>query len=237
MDSLAQRAIEEALKGNWKEAEDLNRQILKEDPNNREALNRLARASLELGKIATCKTCYKKVLRIDPYNSIAQKALRRLEFVETSGKNGNGSKPQTLSPILTANLFIEEPGKTKTVALIHLGDNSIVSILDSGEHVKLVPHAHRVSVESSQGNYIGRLPDDLSRRIIMLVRAGNKYSTVIKSVAPDNVKVFIRETERDPKLLNYPSFPQTEKTTYVAFTPPDSIHEERPDVSTTEEDF
>lgn len=207
MDLLAQRAIEEALNGNWKEAENLNKQIIEEEPNNQEALNRLARASLELGKITKALAFYRKVLHLDPYNSIAQKAVKRLELVDSSLKNGNGKKRQTTSLLATANLFIEEPGKTKTVALIHLGDCGIISALDAGEAVRLAPHAHRVSVETEYGHYIGRLPDDLSRKIISLTRVGNKYSTFIKSVLPDSVRVFIREVERGESLLNSPSFP------------------------------
>ena len=34
--------------------------------------------------------------------------------------------------------------------------------------------------------------------------------------------------------MQVPSFPLTEKLTYAAFTPPELVHEEKPDVSTTE---
>ena len=38
------------------------------------------------------------------------------------------------------------------------------------------------------------------------------------------------------KFKNTPSFPITEKLTYSAFTPPELVHEEKPDVASTEED-
>ncbi len=239
MDTLAQKAIEEALKGNWNEAESLNEEILEQNPDNREALNRLARACLELGKLKKSLSSYKKVLKIDPYNSIALKALPRLQALENSPlskekfkkkANGNG-----LSPVATANLFIEEPGKTKTVPLIHLGDASVISILDAGEIVNLAPHAHRVSVETEEGRYIGRFPDDVSRRLIKFSRQGYEYISYIKSVTADSIKIFVKETKRADNMTDIPSFPATEKLNYVSFTSPDSIHEEKPDVLTPEE--
>lgn len=242
MDLLAQKAIEEAIRGNWKEAVRLNEQIVEEDSKNREALNRLARAYSELGKINKSIASYKKVLRIDPYNSIAQKALTRLKELtnyQISNSNGTNKGDQNSSHIFArniANLFIEEPGKTKSVTLLHLGAVKLLAILDAGQKVDLVPHLHRVSVMTLSGEYIGRLPDDLASRIIKLTRKGNSYFTYIKSISSDCVKIFIREDKRSPSISDTPSFPLTEKPGYIAFTSPDSIHEEKPDVSTAEEE-
>lgn len=230
-DNLAQKAIEEALRGNWKEAVDLNEEIVEEEPKNKEALNRLARAYLELGKVTKSSGTYKKVLKLDPYNSIAQKALERLKSLKSSSvkKNGSSSSP------IAANLFIEEPGKTKAVTLIHLGAPQIIVALDAGQSVLLEPHAHRVSVMTEYNEFIGRLPDDLSSRMIKLTQAGNKYLSYIRSVSPECVKIFIREVERAPQFKDSPSFPPQERTSYVAFTSPEDIHDERPDTSTAEE--
>lgn len=212
MDGLAQKAIDEALKGNWESALTLNKQILKQNPKDEEALNRLARACFELGDIKKSIFCYKKVLRLDPYNTIAQKAIFRLSKTKRKAK-----KLRSLSLPSAANLFIEEPGRTKTVALIHLGADGVVNELTTGEEVKLVPHAHRVSVQTKARNYVGRLPDDLSRRLIKLTRAGNTYELLVKSVSPDSVKIFIREVKREESLGNIPSFPLNEKLGYSPF--------------------
>lgn len=232
-DQLAQQAIEEALSGNWKQAQKLNEKILAAEPNNSAALNRLARTCFELGKFPKAQTCYKKVLKLDPYNPIAQKALERLKKLKTNG----GVNPQAFptSQLSSVNLFIEEPGKTKPVNLIHLGDPVLISMLDAGEEVALEPHAHRVSVLTLQRKYIGRLPDDLSRHLIKLTKSGYVYKTVIRSVTPDCIKIFIRETGRPDQKASNPSFPLAEKAGYVSFTHPDSIHEEKPDVSPTED--
>lgn len=222
MDDLAQQAIDLALRGNWEEAASLNKQILKQAPKDEEALNRLARASLELGDYKKAVLCYKKVLRIDPYNAIAQRALLRLLKAKKTKKRKNVSLPSV------ADLFLEEPGKTKTVSLIHLGDEAVINSLNSGDAVKLFPHLHRVSVKTMDRNYIGRLPDDLSRRLIKLTRAGNEYNSLVKSVSPDNVKIFIREIKRSQDLGNIPSFPITERLGYIPSLPQDSMQEEVP---------
>lgn len=229
----AQKAIDAALCGNWIEARRLNEQIIVTDPKNLAALNRLARALCELGRFKKAQSTYKKVLKFDPYNSIAQKAISRLGKIDQNGSNGK-LKSIVPSQLANVNIFIEEPGKTKTTTLIHLGDPAIISTLDCGETVKLTPHAHRVSVETQSGMYIGRLTDDLSHLIIKLTRAGNEYQTIIRSASGEAVKIFIRETKRSPHLANQPSFPITDRPGYISFTSPNSIHDELPDVSTTE---
>lgn len=215
---LAQQAIEEALKGNWNGAVNLNKELLSQNPKDTEALNRLARAHLELGRAADSRTIYKRVLRIDRYNSIAQKALERLTNIKRVKKQKNGQAAITT----TGDSFLEEPGKTKTITLIHLGDKIVLTSLDSGDPVLLRPRRHRVSVETQNRRYVGRIPDDLSRRLIKLIRGGNTYSSIVRSSAPENVRLFVREETRSEKLKDVPSFP-IEKNNYAAFTPPESV--------------
>lgn len=228
MEQLAQKAIRAALQGSWNEADSLNRQILKQNPRDTDALNRLARALAELGKSQQARQIYKRVLRLDTYNTIAQRALERLRKKRKAGK-------QTKSHPVESS-FLEEPGRTKTVALIHLGGEPVISSLDTGEPVTLLPHSHRVSVQTEEGRYIGRFPDDLSRRLIKFIRAGNEYKALVRSVEPNQVKIFLKETKRVPQLANSPSFPSSEKQGYISFTPPDLVHEEKPETASLEEE-
>lgn len=220
MDPDAQRAIQAALDGRWKEAVEVNKEILATNPKDQEALNRLARACLELGKVKRALASYKKVLKIDKYNAIAQKAIERLEKASQDGNSLATNHESNHHPVNSSD-FIEEPGKTKTASLIHLGSSAIIASLDVGDKVKLTPHAHRVSVCSESGKFIGRLPDDLSRRLIKLVRAGNEYDTVVRSISLDAVRIFIKELKRAPQVKDIQSFPIFEKNNYVSFTPPD----------------
>lgn len=222
---LAQKAIEEALKGNWTEAVNLNKELLSQNPKDAEALNRLARAYLELGRAADSRTIYKRVLRFSPYNPIAQKALERLTNVKRIKKQKDGQLPKPT----TGDSFIEEPGKTKTITLIHLGDKTVLTSLDSGDPVILRPHRHRVSVETQDHHYVGRIPDDLSRRLIKLTRGGNEYVNIVRSSTPDCVRIFVRETKKAEILKDTTSFP-IEKNNYSSFTPPESVHSDKPEI-------
>jgi len=224
--SASQTAISLALSGKWKEAISANLDILNKSPNDTDALCRLSRAYSELGKFPLAKKTTTRVLEIDPGNQIALKFLEKLKVA----KKTNGA----ISPPSCNESFLEEPGKTKLIQLMHLGEPENYVNLDPGEEVKIVPYSHRVSITSLDGEYIGRLPDDIAARLKCLIKNGNKYQTLIKSVNSREVTVFVRETEKGAKNSPSPSF-SSEKIDYVSFTPPELVHKDVPNVSTTEE--
>jgi len=224
--SAAQTAISLALSGKWEEAIKVNREIIRENPEDTDALNRLARACAEIGKKDEACEFTKKVLKIDPVNPIALKCIEKW-------KNGRGSSIHSQN-VFSTETFLEEPGKTKLVSLLNLGEGKVFANLDPGEEVKLFCHAHKVSINTLDGKYIGRLPDDLAARLRNLIKSGNKYQVLMKSVDPKEIKVFIRELEKDSKVKNISSFP-TEKIDYVSFTPPELIHKKGPDMGNSEE--
>jgi tetratricopeptide (TPR) repeat protein len=196
---LAQKAVSCALDGKWDEAVKVNKQILKHDPEDVDALNRLARAWAELGHLSKAKKIAQKVLKIDSFNTIAAKSLKKWKGL----KKG---EVKTTKPS-SANAFLEEPGKTKIVTLVHLGDQKkVLAKLNAGDEVKLKPHAHRISIVTKERGYIGRLPDDLSSRLRKFIQRGNEYQVLIKSSSPQEIKVFIRETKRAKTLTKTPSF-------------------------------
>jgi len=216
---LALKAIDFALARKWDEAVETNLKILDSSSEDTDALNRLARAYSELGEIGKARQTAEKVISIDPVNSIALKCLERWKTI-------NKVKKDT-SPI-SVDTFLEEPGRTKLVTLMNTGDKTVFANLDPGEEVKLATFAHRVSILTHDGRYIGRLPDDIAARLRQLIKSGNKYQSLIKSVEPKNVTVFIRELEKgDGDSKDVASFPP-EKIDYVSFTPPELVHAEGP---------
>jgi tetratricopeptide (TPR) repeat protein len=224
--SPAQMAVNLALSGNWKEAIKINLEILKENPEDTEALCRLARAYTELGKISLAKDATKKVLEIDPVNTIALKFQEKLKTAKkTVAQPCSQTSPES---------FLEETGKTKLVTLLNIGKKEVYENLDPGEEVKLFSYSHKVSVNTMDGQYLGKVPDDVAARLKNLIKMGNKYQILIKSIEPRQITVFIREMERGPKVGNVASF-SPEKIEYVSFTPPELIHDDTPNVETTEE--
>lgn len=213
-DLLAQKAISAALNGNWEEAIKINNQILKNSPKDTATLNRLARAHTELGEIKKAKITAQKVIKIDPFNNIALRTLEKIKGLKEGETISSGPS--------SANLFIEEPGKTKIVPLIHLGDPKIIAKLDAGDEVKLDHHCHRIQVSTLKNDYIGKIPDDISLKIKRLILLGNKYLAVIKSADLKEVKIIIREVFKSKKAKDITSFP-SEKIDYISYASPSLI--------------
>lgn len=227
----SRQAIQAALNRDWKEAIRLNTAILKDNPKDVDALNRLGRAYFENGLKTKSLSTYEKVLHIDKYNHIAAKSI---ELLKTSRVTHNPAGQPSVGSALP--IFLEEPGVTKTVALIRPGDSKVVSRLRPGDPVVLSAREHCVSVNSLQNEYLGRLPDDLASRLRTFITDGNKYSAWIRSVDMPILKIFIKEISRTSKYRNSPSFPLTEKLSYAAFTPPELVHDIKVNTSATGED-
>ena len=91
-------AVAFALNQDWRQAVDANVAVLRLGPNNIEALNRLAKALLELGELTETRDVIEVALRIDPANTIAHRNRDRLERAEAitkpaSSEQANGAEP------------------------------------------------------------------------------------------------------------------------------------------------
>jgi tetratricopeptide (TPR) repeat protein len=182
-DNLAQKSIDCALCCNWKEAIKINLEILKDDPEDIDALNRLAKAYFENNEANKAIKTSKEVLKISPSNNIANNSLERFK------KTNPNKKSQTK---IDMSSFIEEPGKTKLTTLINLGSEKVYSYLNTGDELLLSTHAHKVSITTLDNKYIGKITDDLSARMRILIKSGKKFSVFIKSVNKNSVKIFIK---------------------------------------------
>ena len=134
-DNFEQKAIQAALTQNWETAINFNQVILEENPKNVAALNRLAKAYWELGDLNEARSIYQRVLRLDRFNPVAQKNLTRLAKSATPHR----------SKSLTIN-FLEEPGKTKSVSLLRLGNPTTIDSITAGEMVKLQIKRRRLAI-------------------------------------------------------------------------------------------
>lgn len=183
-DSLAQMAVSAAIAGDWEKAVLLNLKILKTTSKDIDTLNRLARAYAEIGDSERAQKYAKRVLRIDPHNNIAGRCLNKWKSLKP-GQNGRAS-------LAAPHAFLEEPGKTKVVSLINLGDWANIAKLDAGEKVELACHAHTVAITTVDNLYIGKISDDIANKIIRLIKSGGEIDAFIKSVDDSEVKLFLR---------------------------------------------
>lgn len=200
--SLHQQAIDAALDSKWELALKLNRQIIKLDPQNVDALNRLAKAEMELGRVNQAKKYYSEVLKIDPYNPIALKNLKIMKSFKSNGPSCMPNVQGRLSP----SLFLQEPGKTKMVSLLKVAEPQKLSQAFCGMRVEMAIKNRKITVVDTGGNYLGVLPDDISHHLLRLAKGGNKYELFVKSIRVNSLSVIIKETFRSKKFKNQPSF-------------------------------
>lgn len=193
------QAIESALMGDWQNAILLNQDLLEENPNDIETLNRLAFAYMILGEIKNAKDVYQTVLKLDGKNPIALKNLKRLS------ENKNTLKtPPVIGQI--NNTFLEESGKTKVVGLVNVAQPKIIANLMTGELLILSIKRLKIFLLDQKKRYVGMLPDDLGKRLIKFIKGGNSYQAFIKSIENHQITVFIKETNRSNRFKNQPSF-------------------------------
>jgi len=207
--STQEDAIQAALRQDWKEAIRLNTIILKTEKKNIDAHNRLGFAYLKSGQIKKAKETFEKVQKLDCYNQIAAKNLKKL--TSTKREALITTNTYDISPLL----FLEEPGKTKVVDCINAAPMNILTCLTCGQEVFLKPKKHTVEVRDQHDKYLGALPDDVAFKIIKLLLAGNTYSVFVRGISKNCISVFIRELSRGKRLKNQPSFIGT--TNYIPY--------------------
>jgi len=196
--TLKNQAIQTALQGNWQEAIGMNKSLITENPEDIDALNRLALAYAITGKLKEAKSTYQKVILIDPLNPIALRNLKKLKDKKFS------LTAKTSNPCIN-NEFLEEPGKTKVVELVNIAQPKIVESLRTGQSLELsVKRLKIFALEETQ--YVGVLPDDISRRLIKFMKNGCKYEAYVKSSTQHKVAIFIKEIKKSTRYKDQPSF-------------------------------
>ncbi|MEK7160087.1 MAG: tetratricopeptide repeat protein [Patescibacteria group bacterium] len=196
--TLKNQAIQTALEGNWQNAIAINKSLIKENPEDMDALNRLALAYSITGKLKEAKAAYQKVINLDPLNPIALRNLKKLKEKRISFGNGNQNTQIN-------NKFLEEPGKTKVVELVNIAQPKFIESLRTGQSVELSVKRLKIFI-SEEKQYIGVLPDDIARRLIRFIKNGCIYEAYIKSANPHRVTVFVKEIKKTTKFKDHPSF-------------------------------
>jgi hypothetical protein len=176
----------------------MNKSLIAEFPEDIDALNRLALAYTITGKLKEAKSTYQKVVNIDPLNPIALRNLKKIKDKKFS------LTVKTVNPRIN-NQFLEEPGKTKVVELVNIAQPKIVESLRTGQSLELL--IKRLKIFALEGpQYIGVLPDDISRRLIKFMKNGCKYEAYVKSSTQHKVTIFIKEMKKTTRYKDQPSF-------------------------------
>lgn len=201
IEQLETQAIDAAIRSHWEPAIELNSKILDIDKKNVQAILRIAYAYLQTAQYELAKKYYHKALRAQPKNSVAHQYLEKIEILEKGT-----AKPQTKTAF-NPHLFIESFGKTKTATLANLGQKQILAKLTIGQQIVLKIKKRRVEARTLEDEYIGTLADDISKRLILFIKAKSTYTAYIKEVSFTKVHVFIREDKKGRAVSHHISFP------------------------------
>jgi hypothetical protein len=197
----SKEAIDLAMQARWQEAVSLNQEIVRDYPEDVDAFNRLGRAYLELGQYQRAREAYENAVKLDPYNAIAGRNIRRLNDIketETTEVGTGKVEPQQ---------FIEEIGKAGVIILEELAPKENRARVVAGDRVNLKLSGSILTVEDSRGEYVGRVEVKHAPRLVRLMLGGNQYSgTVVRSTA-DMVTVMVREVYQHPSQAGKLSFP------------------------------
>jgi len=201
--TLEKQAIEAAFNNNWQEAITFNKKILKIDKANLEAILRLGFSYFQLQKFDEAKKIYQKGLKIQSNHPVILNYLQKIQAIEEKKEKNKTQKKIVFDP----ELFLEIPGKTKSVTLVNLGQKSVLAKLSIGQRLLLLIRRRKVIVKTENNEFVGNLPDDIGKRLIILIKGGNKYLAYVKEVSLSRVVIFLKEEEKSKKFKNIVSFP------------------------------
>lgn len=193
-----EEAVRASLKGDWLKAISVNLSILETNPKDIETLNRLGFAYIANGNPKKAKTMYNQVLELDNGNPIALKNIKKISEM--------GKKKGITSFQIENTTFLEEVGKTKIITLINPASTKILRGLSIGQPLEICIKRLKIFILGEKEEFLGMLPDNISRRLIKFMEGGNKYAAYIKSVDNKDITIFMKETKRAQKFANQPSF-------------------------------
>ena len=201
---LDREAVGLAMKGEWERAAEVNRAILELFADDVEAMNRLAKALMELGSYDEANTVVDRVCQVAPYNNIARKNRARLDQIRTSASaTTRHARRASGAP----QLFIGESGKSASTTLRHTPPKLAPALISPGAPVQLVIEHHGIGVYSDEGEFLGQVEPRLGHRLTRLIEGGNTYEAAIIGTGSDGVSIMVHETSRHRSLQNVASFP------------------------------
>ena len=233
---LGQDAVRYARNGDWERARDANCAILRQQPDDCEAANRLAKALMELGDLAHARPVLLTLCQRFPGNAIARKNLARLQKLESSSSSSSAASAAAVAITprapatgradfpgnFPAGSFIEEGGKSCSTTLRRYPETAALAPVDAGAALTLHPEPSGVSVATADGQRLGNIEPRLARRLRQLMTGGNRYAAIAVHASDDAISLIIRETYRHPALRNIVSFPAAMRTATATPTAPES---------------
>ena len=202
---LDREAVDLALKGEWERAAQVNRAILELFADDVEAMNRLAKALIEMGSYEEAGSVLDRLGEVAPYNNIARKNRARLEKMRDSSAAAPARQARKVAG--APQLFIGESGKSATTLLRQTPRPLSPALISPGDPVSLRLEHHALNVYADDGQYLGQVDPRLGHRLSRLIEGGNTYAAAVIGVSDEGISIIIHETHRDRSLQHVASFP------------------------------
>jgi hypothetical protein len=158
---------------------------------------------MELGEYKEAKSAYQRARQLDPYNSIAEKNLKRLSHLKNEAEAG---KEETAPPV-EPRYFIEETGKAGVVRLVNVAPKETLLRAVAGDRVLLEISDSNIMVKNEAGETLGWVDPRHGQRLARLMAGGNQYLASVISSTENNLAIIIRETFQHPSQASHLSFP------------------------------
>lgn len=207
-----EEAIQLALAFRWKEALQLNQELLERFGPDEDSYNRLGKALMELGRLEEAIAAYQSTIEVNPLNQIAARQLTKL-----SDLSATKGKVAPVSASLASAFFIEEPGKTVLTRVVPDGELGKVQFAP-GDPVELSYSPAHVTVRTLRGATLGTLEPRMAQRLRRMVDSGNRYGGAVTHVDGTSVQIIVREIYQAPELAGTVSFP-TRKSREMDYRP------------------
>lgn len=201
IENLHKQAVDAAISSDWEKAVMLNKKIIELNGEYLDAYLGLGFANLQMANYKESKKYYQEALKIDPNSIIAHNNIEKISILAKSGNKTSNDLP------VDPNIFMNLRGKTKVVTLLNVGKPDVLVKLSIGEKVELRIKKRRLEVRNERDEYVGALPDDISKRLIFLLEGKSNFNTFIKASTKNSVDVFIKEEKKGRKVKNFVSFP------------------------------
>jgi len=211
---FAEEAIALALESKWEEALAVNKQLIDKHGADEDAYNRMGKALTELGNLPEAIDAYRRTLEMNAQNSIAQKNMHKLA-VMTETKERLGSAAVTA---IDVDLFTEEPGKSALTVLSEPKQAVSVAVAP-GDVVKLETDDGKLNARTVRGVLLGQIDTKIARRLLPLMKTGNRYSAAVARVYEDRIEVMVREEFQSAENVRRSSFPTSISSTREDFRP------------------
>jgi tetratricopeptide (TPR) repeat protein len=233
IDILEQQAVDAAINQRWDRAVELNKKILTIDKTMIDPYLRLGFAYMQLKQIKDAREIYNKALKIQPKNQVALDNLERITILE--------DKETTIvhndNPIFDPRIFLEVPGKTRSVPLVNLGQKNHLAQVTVGQEVFLLPKKRKVEIRTKNNDYLGSLPDDLSKRLIFFLKAKSKYRAYVQEAGLTRIVIFIQEDKKGKNVAHFMSFPANIQTNLDQLSQEDLSNDHEEEIGTDEDEI